>query len=235
MTTPAPVRPGRGLDPLILLAALLAIGCGVAWFMARRAPRRVLGAARSPSSLAIDAQGAVAGDDPRLSNFESALKELRAAAAANAEAPFAKDPRYPSVVSNAGTVLQARGCPRRRRRSPRVRRGTSFRSSWPKSVRLPVASPARISKPRPDRSNVSKCGRSACSSTLQRSPRARRIRARLRSAWRRARTTSARSSRDSRARIPASACRRPTGPQAPVACRPSTRSIRISVPRFAAP
>jgi twitching motility protein PilJ len=110
MTTPAPVRPGRGLDPLILIAALLAIGCGVAWFLARQgAPSASAAPLESLNSLAIDAQAAVAGDARAIGNFESALKEVRAAAAANPEAAFAKDARYASIVSSAGTVLQVRG------------------------------------------------------------------------------------------------------------------------------
>ena len=109
MTTPAAGRPGRSLDVLILVAALLAIGCGVAWFMARQgAPSTSSAPIEALSSLAIEAQGAVAGDTRALNNFELSLKELKAAAAASPEAPFAKDPRYTQVVSNAGTVLQAR-------------------------------------------------------------------------------------------------------------------------------
>jgi twitching motility protein PilJ len=94
---------------LILLAALLAIGCGVAWFMGRQGAPAVSSApVEALSSLAIDAQGALAGDTRALNNFETALKDLRAAAAATPEAAFAKDPRYTQVVSNAGIVLQAR-------------------------------------------------------------------------------------------------------------------------------
>ena len=109
MTTAAPVRPGRGLDPLILIAALLAIGCGVAWFMTRQgAPTASSAPVESLNSLAIDAQGAAAGDARAIGNFESALKELRATVAASPDAPFARDSRYAAIVSNAGTVLQAR-------------------------------------------------------------------------------------------------------------------------------
>jgi twitching motility protein PilJ len=110
MTTPAPVRPGRGLDALILIAALLAIGCGVTWFLARQggAPAVSSAPVDALNSLALDAQGAASGDERALANFEAALKEVRAAAAANPEAPFAKDERYARVVTNAGAVLQAR-------------------------------------------------------------------------------------------------------------------------------
>jgi twitching motility protein PilJ len=109
MTTPAG-RPARSLDVLILVAALLAIGCGAAWFLGRQSAPTVSSAPiEALNSLAIDAPGAVAGDTHALSNFESALKELRAAAAASPDAAFAKDPRFGRIVTNAGTVLTARG------------------------------------------------------------------------------------------------------------------------------
>ena len=109
MTTPAAGRPGRSLDVLILLAALLAVGCGVAWFMGRQsAPATSSAPVEALSSLAIEAQGALAGDSRALNNFESALRELKTAAAADPEAAFTKDSRYNQIVSNAGTVLQAR-------------------------------------------------------------------------------------------------------------------------------
>jgi twitching motility protein PilJ len=109
MTTPAPVRPGRGLDALILVAALLAIGCGATWFLAPQGGSTVASApVDALNSLALDAQGAAAGDERALANFEAALKELRSAAEANPEASFAKDGRYPQIVNNAGAVLQAR-------------------------------------------------------------------------------------------------------------------------------
>ena len=110
MTTAAPVRPGRGLDALIVLGALMAIAVGVLWFMGRQAaPTTSSAPVDSINSLAIDAQGAAAGDSRSLGNFERALKDLKDAAAANPDAPFAKDQRYPRVVTNAEAVLQARG------------------------------------------------------------------------------------------------------------------------------
>ena len=110
MTTAAPVRPGRGLDPIVILGALMAIAVGVLWFMARQAPPATSSApVDSINSLAIDAQGAAAGDERSLGNFERALKDLKEAAAADPAAAFAKDERYTRVVTNAGAVLQARG------------------------------------------------------------------------------------------------------------------------------
>jgi twitching motility protein PilJ len=94
---------------LILVAVLLAIGCGVAWFLGRQdAPTVSSAPIEALNSLAIDAPRALAGNTQALGNFESALKELRAAAAANPDAGFTKDPRYAHIIANAGTVLQAR-------------------------------------------------------------------------------------------------------------------------------
>src|ERR1044071_5011182 len=109
MTTPAAGRPGRSLDVLILLAGLLAVRCGVGGFMGREsAPATSSAPVEALSSLAIEAQGAVAGDTRALNNFESSLRELKTAAAADPQAAFVKDARYNQIVSNAGTVLQAR-------------------------------------------------------------------------------------------------------------------------------
>jgi twitching motility protein PilJ len=111
MTTPAvPVRHGRGLDALILIGVLLAIGVGVAWLLARQAtPAASSAPVEALNSLALDAQGAAAGEERSLTSFEEALKTLRDAAAANPDAPFAQDARYSRVVNNASAVLQARG------------------------------------------------------------------------------------------------------------------------------
>jgi twitching motility protein PilJ len=110
MTTPAPVRPGRGLDLLIAIAALSAIGIGAAWFLARSsAPAAATAPVEALNTLALDAQGAALGDERSLSNFEKALKDLRETAAATPQASFATDDRYSRVVTNAGAVLQARG------------------------------------------------------------------------------------------------------------------------------
>src|SRR5689334_21988509 len=111
MTTPAAGRPGKSLDVLILVGAVLAIGCGLTWFLARQGTSadRASAPVEALNSLALESSAVAAGDTRALTNFESALKELRAAASAAPDAPFAQDARYKHVVSNAGTVLQARG------------------------------------------------------------------------------------------------------------------------------
>ncbi len=106
----AQARPGRGLDALIVVAAVLALGCGAAWFLVSR------NAAPAPSALpvdalngiALDAQGAAAGDETALTNFQSELEGLRKAAASDPDAAYAQDARFSRVVNNAGVVLQAR-------------------------------------------------------------------------------------------------------------------------------
>ena len=86
MTTPAapPVRVGRGLDPLIVVAAVLALGCGAAaWYTMNSGPP--VAASNAPvealNSIALDAQGAAAGDEAALAGFQKELETLRTAAA----------------------------------------------------------------------------------------------------------------------------------------------------------
>ena len=99
MNTAAPARAGRGLDALILIAALLAIGIGVAWFMGRQnGPAPVTAPVEALNGLALDAQRAAAGEERAFSSLEISLKELKAAAAASPDAPFAKDERYNRIV-----------------------------------------------------------------------------------------------------------------------------------------
>jgi twitching motility protein PilJ len=107
---PAPVRPGRSLDTLLAVAALLALACGGAWFLVGRNAAPVASAVpvEALNALALDAQGAITGDETALANFQKELEQLRTAAAADPEAAYAKDPRFARVVNNAGVVLQAR-------------------------------------------------------------------------------------------------------------------------------
>jgi twitching motility protein PilJ len=111
MNTAAPARPGRGLDALIVVAAVLAVGIGVTWFLARQTASATptSGPVEALNSLALDAQGAAAGDDRAFNSLESSLKELKSEAEANPDASFAKDERYQRIVRNASAVLQARG------------------------------------------------------------------------------------------------------------------------------
>jgi len=111
MTTPAaPARFGRGLDALIAVAALLAIACGLAWFIvgSGSAPAAPTAPVEALNAIALDAQGAAAGDESALTNVQKELEQLRAAAAVEPAPEFAQDSRFSSVVNNANVVIQAR-------------------------------------------------------------------------------------------------------------------------------
>src|SRR4029453_11963885 len=60
------------------------------------------------NGIALDAQGAAAGDEPSLAPVQKKLENLRSAAASESPASFAKDPRFAQLINNAGVVLQAR-------------------------------------------------------------------------------------------------------------------------------
>jgi twitching motility protein PilJ len=109
MTTPAapPVRAGRGLDTLIVVAALLALACAaIAWFTLGGASSTANAPVEALNSIALDAQGAAAGDEAALAGFQKELETLRRAAEGGAD--YANDPRFARLVNNAGVVLQAR-------------------------------------------------------------------------------------------------------------------------------
>jgi twitching motility protein PilJ len=104
------VRTSRGLDTLIFIAALLALGCaGAAWYaMSGAQPTATPNApVEALNGIALDAQGAAAGDEAALSAFQKELETLRTAATAEG-ADYAKDPRFAQLINNAGVVLQAR-------------------------------------------------------------------------------------------------------------------------------
>jgi twitching motility protein PilJ len=112
MTTsaPSPVRASRGLDTLMIVAALLALGCAAATWYAMSGGQPVV-TSNAPvdalNAIALDAQGAAAGDETALAAFQKELETLRTAATA-AGADYAKDPRFAQLMNNAGVVLQAR-------------------------------------------------------------------------------------------------------------------------------
>jgi twitching motility protein PilJ len=59
--------------------------------------------------IAVDAEGVVAGNQTALTSFQSQLRQLKDAASATPSAPFAKDPRFGRLLSNAATVAEAKG------------------------------------------------------------------------------------------------------------------------------
>ncbi len=106
----ASIRPGRRLDALLGVAAAFALAGGAAYVYiastgsnaARSAPVDAL------HDMALDAQGAAAGDEAALANVQRELEQLRHAAAAEPTAPYVRDERFTRILNNATTVLQAR-------------------------------------------------------------------------------------------------------------------------------
>ena len=108
--TVTPAAPS-GLALLLSLATLLLIGSGVAYWLALSHP-----AERASHSvpvetlygLALDADGAVAGDPGALGRFQDRQKQLEDAAAKDPAAPFTSDARFTRLMNNATAVLRAR-------------------------------------------------------------------------------------------------------------------------------
>jgi len=110
----AAARAGSGLTALLGLAALLLLASGGVYMMG--------GGAREPAAgpengapidalygIALDAQGAVVGDDETaLGSFQKHLQQLKDAAERDSQAAFVKDPRLEQIDSNARVVMQAR-------------------------------------------------------------------------------------------------------------------------------
>jgi len=110
MTTPTtPAQKGRGLDLLIVLAALLALGSAAAWFVASTSakPTATTAPIEDLYGIAMDAPGAAAGDDAALGNLQKEVERLRKVSRENEETTWAQDPKFSRVVNNATVVLQA--------------------------------------------------------------------------------------------------------------------------------
>jgi twitching motility protein PilJ len=112
MTAPAtPAQKSRGLDLLIVIAALLALGSAAAWFLVDKgasAQSATTAPIEELNGIALDAQGAAAGDETALASLQKQLDTLRKAARDNEETTWAQDPKLSRVVNNATVVLQAR-------------------------------------------------------------------------------------------------------------------------------
>jgi twitching motility protein PilJ len=104
-------RAPGGVALLLSVAALLLIGCGAALYFLASRPKA------SPHTLpvtalyglAVDANGAVAGDAGAFARFQESQKALEDAASRDAAAPFASDARFTRLMNNANAVLRARG------------------------------------------------------------------------------------------------------------------------------
>jgi twitching motility protein PilJ len=103
----------RNLDllaPLLALAVLALIASGVSEHLlaARMAPAAHVVPVGPLYSLALDADGAVAGDSAALARFQQSQKALEDAAARDARAQFANDARFTRLMNNAAAVLNTR-------------------------------------------------------------------------------------------------------------------------------
>jgi twitching motility protein PilJ len=103
-------RQANVLALLLGLAALLVGLSGVAYYLLQT--RTTVAAAALPIEalvgLALDANGAVAGDTAALAGFQQRQKQLEDAAAHDPGAPFTSDARFTRLMSNTTAVLRSR-------------------------------------------------------------------------------------------------------------------------------
>jgi twitching motility protein PilJ len=110
MTAQSSSRPGQRLDLLIGLALLLTLGGAVAYYLLASPGSAPVTGAPSDAlhAIALDAQGAVTGDEQALTNFQREVSQIRQAAGRSPDAAWAKDQRFTRLMGNAGTVIDAR-------------------------------------------------------------------------------------------------------------------------------
>ena len=105
-------RAGGGLAVLLLVATLLLAAAAAIYFTQDSGQAAGGGGSGAPVDalygIAIDAEGAINGKEGSLASFQTQLRELKDAAAANPGAPFTKDQRYSRLVTDATTVSDAR-------------------------------------------------------------------------------------------------------------------------------
>ena len=105
-------RAGGGLAVLLAIATLLLAAAAVLYFTqegqsaSSSAPAAPVDALYG---LAVDAEGAVAGNEAAVASFQGQLQQLKDTAAAYPSAPFVKDPRFARLMSNASAVSEAKG------------------------------------------------------------------------------------------------------------------------------
>lgn len=105
-------RAGGGLAVLLILATLLVAIAAALYFTQGTGQTTSAGPTAPVDALygiAVDAEGAVAGNEAALASFQSQLSQLKDAAAASPGAPFTKDARFTRLISNASTVVEAKG------------------------------------------------------------------------------------------------------------------------------
>jgi twitching motility protein PilJ len=107
----SPTRISGGLAGLLLAATVLLAAATVMFFM--QGSPTTSATSRAPMDalygIAVDAEGVVAGNEASLASFQSQLRQLKDAAAAYSNAPFAKDARFSRLLNDAATVTEAKG------------------------------------------------------------------------------------------------------------------------------
>jgi twitching motility protein PilJ len=105
-------RAGGGLAVLLAIATLLLAGAAATYFTQESQSAPASSSAAPIDALygvAVDAEGAVAGNEASLASFQAQYQQLKDAAAASPNAPFAKDARFARLLSNAAAVSEAKG------------------------------------------------------------------------------------------------------------------------------
>jgi twitching motility protein PilJ len=104
-------RAGGGLAVLLAIATLLLATAAVLFFTqgGQSAPTGPTAPVDALYGLAVDAEGAVGGNEAAVASFQSQLQQLKDTAAAYPNASFVKDPRFGRLLSDAATVSEAKG------------------------------------------------------------------------------------------------------------------------------
>jgi twitching motility protein PilJ len=105
-------RTGGGLAVLLVIATVLLAAATVIYFTQQEGGQPASGGSGAPVDalygIAIDAEGAIAGNEGALASFQAQLQQLKDAAAANPGAPFTRDARYSRLLGDATSVSEAK-------------------------------------------------------------------------------------------------------------------------------
>src|ERR1700744_1769818 len=96
-------RAGGSLAALLVVATLLVTAATATYLMQSGQSSPAAGLTVPIDALygiAVDAEGAAAGNDGALAIFQAQLQQLKDAAAANPGAPFTRDARFSRLISN---------------------------------------------------------------------------------------------------------------------------------------
>jgi twitching motility protein PilJ len=110
----SPIRVGSALIGLLMAAAGLSLAAAfLSLYFSQDNTPTTGGGSPAPIDalygLAIDAEGIVAGNQTDLTSFQGQFRQIKDAAAATPSASFAKDARFGRLLSNATTVVEAKG------------------------------------------------------------------------------------------------------------------------------